>query len=837
MDEEATCTIEEVEVSDTFKYRIAHLSDIHAGIGFDVNLWEYIKKIIIQARPNIIVITGDVVNSPWPLKLTQIRNELNNLSRSCGAKLIVVPGNHDMAMSGIYKIWPYSKFFRIIFYGDKENKLNRFQPLSKYYKNSIIKRIFQWMYFYSFFFVLWIIRKIKDEGINDTLPICYKSRESIIFCLDSNFKGDLATGYIQDKSIYKLNVEIEDIKQSRNPGLCFSPRIAVLHHHPLPIPYSNVKEGLTSYEPFLILRNAGTLLKELIKCDFDLILHGHKHFHNFSKISYGEQLDLESGIGVLSAGSSTIRYNEAGRNSINMIDIHPNGRISTVAYYFGGGQSLDKSDKNSSLPSNFVHSIPAHKIRNYKRAIALQMISCDTYEREIEIDKIGTAKILTKVKGFNVYGSYTTDERSFTFKSPGGFLHPQYGKMYDTKTSRGFTLIPFGHDQFEPSKSLKFTINFGRIINSGDKSIDYGLSMVAPNSFGQTAWECINILKDRNEEFSGIIIRYPCKLLRISIQLPAELENPSPYVTCEMPENYPNLEIQADNEIEAASVQKGQFIIDSEMTDFESPHLTKIGDIKWILEIEYPIVGFFYKIRWRVSEANEKIIKKSIIGETNYFTKVLKDYRLTRTHNIDNHAINVIRKALRSLLDHLTIKFKSRYDRDEITELGLYVLDEESGNIILIDSVSSISSEPNWNFSIPYGDGIRGATLKKRQPFIYEKTQFDTSGLFIFPGQIASLGMLDIDGNELVFDYQALVTVPIVYPDSIKKAIPSPGEVIGLMSFASNSTSSGILKLIESNDREQLREQLMDLSRLMNLICQAILGELIPDFKIVSKES
>jgi hypothetical protein len=833
MNEEATCAIEEVEGSDTFKYRIAHLSDIHAGIGFDVNLWEYIKKVIIQGRPNIILISGDVVNSPWPLKLTQIRNELKNLSRDCGAYLIVVPGNHDMAMSGIYKIWPYSKFFRIIFYGDKQNKLNRFSSLSKFHQKSIFKKIFQWLIFHPYFIFLWIIRKIKFEKETDSPPICYRKKESIIFCLDSNFKGDLATGYIQDKSIYKLNVEIEDIKQSRSPNLYFGPRIAVLHHHPLPIPYSNVKEGLTSYEPFLILRNAGTLLKELIKCDFDLILHGHKHFHSFSKISYGEQPDLELGIGVLSAGSSTIRYNEAGRNSINMIDIHPNGRISTVAYFFGGGQSLDKSDKISAFSSNFVHSIAAHKIRNYKRAKALQMITCDTYEREIEIDEIGTAKIYTQVKGFNVYGAYSTDKRSITFKSPGGFLPPQYAKLNDTKSSRGFTLITPGRDELEPSKSLKCTINFGRIINSGNEPIDYSLSMVAPNSFSQTAWECIHIHKDRNEEYAGIIIRYPCKFLKIIIQLPEELENPSPYVICEMPKDYPNLTINSDNEIEAASVKKGQFIIDSEMTDYENSKLTKIGEMKWTLEVEYPIVGFFYQIRWRVSEANENSVDKSIIGETKYFTKVLNRYRKSRMQNEETQTIKLIRKALYSLLEFFISQFKSRYDDDEVFELGLYVLDEDSGSILLIDSVTSVHSEPNWKFCIPFGDGIRGATSKKRQTFIYEKTKVDTSGLYIFPGQIASLGLLDSDGSKFNFDYQAMVSVPIVNPDSTDKAVPSPSEVVGLMSFASNSSSSGILKLIESDDRQPI----MEVSELMNLICQAIFGELIPGFKIVNSKS
>ena len=186
MNKEASCRIAEIKNSDTRKYRIAHLSDIHAGVGFEVNLWEYIKKIIIQARPDILLITGDVVNSPWPLKLTQIRNELKFLSSNCGAKLIVVPGNHDLAMFGIRKIWPYSKFFRIVFYGDENNKLDRFLSLSHFNKLSIFRKILQWIIFHSYFFYLWVFRNIKDEKDKDYFPTCFSSKEAIIFCLDSN---------------------------------------------------------------------------------------------------------------------------------------------------------------------------------------------------------------------------------------------------------------------------------------------------------------------------------------------------------------------------------------------------------------------------------------------------------------------------------------------------------------------------------------------------------------------------------------------------------------------------------------------------------------------------
>jgi len=59
-----------------------------------------------------------------------------------------------------------------------------------------------------------------------------------------------------------------------------------VHHHVVAIPYSSALESLTSFEPFLVLRNAGTLLRELCFWDFDLVLHGHKHLLNFVRLTF-----------------------------------------------------------------------------------------------------------------------------------------------------------------------------------------------------------------------------------------------------------------------------------------------------------------------------------------------------------------------------------------------------------------------------------------------------------------------------------------------------------------------------------------------------------------------
>ena len=98
-------------------------------------------------------------------------------------------------------------------------------------------------------------------------------------------------------------------------------KIAVLHHHVIPIPSEELK-------PFSILTDAGRFLEILSKCDIDIILHGHEHCPFMAKVGYnlallGESYEKESLIlGAGSAGTERLKYEKEIGNHYSIIRIN-----------------------------------------------------------------------------------------------------------------------------------------------------------------------------------------------------------------------------------------------------------------------------------------------------------------------------------------------------------------------------------------------------------------------------------------------------------------------------------------------------------------------------------
>ena len=182
-------------------------------------------------------------------------------------------------------------------------------------------------------------------------------------------------------------------------GSALAPRIALIHRHALPIPYSDVREGLTSFEPFLVLRNAGTLLKELTRNGFDLVPARTQTCSGFMRLGYTNRHEVEGELAVIAAGSAGVTYGEARRNSINVIDLHSNGYMLHVPVYFGGGESVS-SVAELLVRAKPIRPIPMLKRRAFRRAYEVQERECRQISRDVAIDGWGSAQVTSAWKGF-----------------------------------------------------------------------------------------------------------------------------------------------------------------------------------------------------------------------------------------------------------------------------------------------------------------------------------------------------------------------------------------------------------------------------------------------------
>jgi hypothetical protein len=100
-----------------------------------------------------------------------------------------------------------------------------------------------------------------------------------LILIDSNpFVRGFARGRFGYSAARRLRTQLKALSQEKFEALRQSTTIAVLHHHPIPVPH----EGS---DFFLVLQNAETLIQLIAEMDINIVLHGHKHRATFSSLS------------------------------------------------------------------------------------------------------------------------------------------------------------------------------------------------------------------------------------------------------------------------------------------------------------------------------------------------------------------------------------------------------------------------------------------------------------------------------------------------------------------------------------------------------------------------
>lgn len=86
--------------------KIFHISDLHYGVE-DEGKQRALKDDAQSEKPDLICLTGDIVNFPRPRNFKTARMFISELAD--GAKCCCVPGNHD-AFFGKWGIWQYRRY-------------------------------------------------------------------------------------------------------------------------------------------------------------------------------------------------------------------------------------------------------------------------------------------------------------------------------------------------------------------------------------------------------------------------------------------------------------------------------------------------------------------------------------------------------------------------------------------------------------------------------------------------------------------------------------------------------------------------------------------------------
>jgi predicted MPP superfamily phosphohydrolase len=275
---------------------ILHFSDLHFGAHNQEHVFQEITPFIRdQVRPDLVLVTGDVVDSPARKSFEEAKQALSAATRS--VPIFVCPGNHDRFRKG-NRWWLWSP---------------RPSPL---FRDQFSQHLLS-------------PNRVHYEAIRGW-------RIGLIE-IDSATEADyFARGYVARKEIDT----VVHAARSAECDIC----IALTHHHPLPVRALEAarKGKLAALANVTALVNAGTLLEAVANANIDVILHGHDHCANWAR--YGS---LEHGRGevcILGAGSGTGNHSIGGCKledvSFNVIVLGVDRSVRTRVVKYDGQFSM-----------------------------------------------------------------------------------------------------------------------------------------------------------------------------------------------------------------------------------------------------------------------------------------------------------------------------------------------------------------------------------------------------------------------------------------------------------------------------------------------------------------
>jgi predicted MPP superfamily phosphohydrolase len=792
--------------------RLVHISDLHFGKTFDFAVWNKVKGEILAARPATIIVSGDFIDSPDPLLLLAAKFELEDLCRNCGpeTQLFVVPGNHDVLDFG--NIWHPGAawWFERVMFNDTA-KLRKNLEAGLHFSLGLNEETLRWA-------KLPKISRVKPDNwiwkqkCDGRLQSCdyHRSRrhwpsqsvhdQTLITCFNSNSSAlrsiVFATGEVGGDQITRIGMRSADpacpycgprrvAEGSPDPEHTIHLRVAVLHHHALPIAIpskSRIKQGSESrLEPFLILKNGGDLIHELQRHRFDLVLHGHKHRPQFARIEL--QADNREGypLLVLAGGSTAKKDEDAPDNTLRIIRTEPNGRLNVRTF------------EQAILADGRMYQEPltVFKRRAFVNAIERAQISADELYSEVVIESVGHLRSIDRTSGLRVRSKGVIINGMAINVMLASHDERQHFDVEEACRDR-VTL------QWRDAKGAPHNLRAPHLPKDGycwlalrepleidSPPVTYGVREAAANSIAMTRWELIERNRNNDPDFDeacdyeevGFYIGYPVERFLLRLQLPSGMDGITPEVRYHRHPDYPNFPLTFLPEQRNFRTDPRRFPRDAEVEKEESKRLRyDAGQRSWFLEIERPIAGGIYSLRWLVPNP---IASATAVDRTHAFQNQL--LKLVTAPEASRWHGEQCRRLFADLALLLMKRFRSPINPDEVQTAFLMVYDETK--LCLRPVLTHLSSGPlpQGSYEVPLGGGVAGAAFLQRR-------------IVAWKNDPASRSLIKPPSDSLHSRW--VLALPIYYQainkDGKLELETQPGALIGVVTLGSNEISSQI---------------------------------------------
>ena len=501
---------------------IVHVTDLHVGAQFNETVWASFLDTCADLRPDILLVTGDLVDSPWRWgrgslarareKLYEARRRIDAARAAAGAgasRLIVVPGNHDTRIRGVA---PLRRLFTplaacLVIAVAAAVLANPFAGLRGWLLlGAAVAMALAWLA-YAVPFERFHRCFAPSEAITAPTAVPCDGVTVLVLPFDSaSFPIVLAGGQVQlDEFVRTRRVEA-----APPAGVVY--RLAALHHHPLPIPYDH------ALEETLVLRNAGALLLEMAKLDVRLILHGHKHHWHFGRapvdIGGGEVREVAVlGGSTLTRGLGRADGDAFGFNAI-LVDARGSAR---VARYTSAGGPFDVEREFD------VERVQAESQWLQRTIGAAHGTACREMIDTTEINLDGDAERRWEVRGFRVIDR----ERTVDAMPGGRAMAVSVGHIERVEarpmSPNGPRLLKWEASQ-QSLQRHEGRIAFGRPVGASEPPFDFFRRWHQVNSHAMTTGQFRRMYpSERAPAYEFVSVKtpvFPCEKFRLSVYFP-----------------------------------------------------------------------------------------------------------------------------------------------------------------------------------------------------------------------------------------------------------------------------------------------------------------------------
>ncbi|HEU0157485.1 MAG TPA: metallophosphoesterase [Stellaceae bacterium] len=620
---------------------IVHLTDIHFPVGGARPGW--VSRLLRslselpdreQCAVRALAITGDLVDSPDPAAFAAVKDFLGEAATAVGLaidekvawdRVWIVDGNHDYRPGGIF---PWKK----------------------------------------------AVGGIVGGGLPRLGVFNDPDHEFLASGLDSGRQGALARG----------GVALEDLEELERAatahGAQHRHRIAMVHHHLMPIPdrpaeWDNTAERLKRIvfdEAGKLLSNAGLIADFLLQANFDLVLHGHQHKAFVASVRYHEHGELGKVMAVVGGpaardGYQLLRFTRRGGAELTRFVLETVDYVRQHTFTLWGYEERQR----------LIWDRSRRQTGYYRRL-----------EYHTRLTRSGDADQSTNIT--DIYGGSQGEinQIPMRFRADPNAALISITRVYDKENA---TETPKA-DLPRPSSDIDFSVKLRPTATLQAPHSGLRLSRLTANGFALTREE-LQLRQPQGpwREYLDLGRLYPAEQLRFS---PAGF---------------------APNRVEVVALARG--VEDSAETLRAAAGLIfdrENGEI--LLDLDWVLPEHRYRIFWELPSVADTFQGSETAEAAKIYMKLLRMLPSSGEFATVEPTLAQLRDVcVAEIVNQSSDRFAASIYADDLIDLSLWLYDEDS-RAIRACAGTYASNSPFRTASLVWGAGIRGRVMKRGIP-------------------------------------------------------------------------------------------------------------------------